>query len=129
MKSIILSTALILGATAPVFADTANAPGIVNATAAQQFVNIALESDNGNTRLFAATSVRGQLDQSNVSVSTSGVSHNRAGVLFAAIDRASDDGSTRLFAGSPRTLFSNTPVNARAAAIFAEIAAQSADDH
>ncbi len=123
MKNLILSTALILGATVPAVAQQYNAPGVVNQTALEVFAAQAQRADNGNDRAFSLT--QDTRAASPATLSTRGTVSPQAREIFAGLARSSDNGATRALADNAGTLISGTAVNARAQAIFERLAIES----
>ncbi len=121
MKNLILSTALILGATVPAVAQDFKAPGVVNQTALQFFAAEAQRADNGNDRAFGLA--QDTRIGNSATLSTSGTTNPRAQAIFARMARSSDDGGNRALADTVGTVFPGQAINARAQAIFAELEA------
>ncbi|SMX43980.1 hypothetical protein [Actibacterium lipolyticum] len=117
MKTLALTTAIILGVAAPVLAG--------GPTASQIQEQIALESDDGNERFFAEYVAERGTTHGTVVVSSRNTAGNSADQIFARIAAESDDSNERFFAGSPVTVFHSAGgVNAKAVEIFAKLAAE-----
>jgi len=123
MKSLIVITALIMGVTAPAFAENFLAPGFANETAVKIFREAALSEGNGAERQLAGPIADASVGERFVTASRGDARNDVATAMFDAAARASDDGAERQKIGRPSTLLAGNVVNAEAARIFAEFAA------
>tara|TARA_R100001086_G_scaffold246154_1_gene177998 strand:- start:53 stop:460 length:408 start_codon:yes stop_codon:yes gene_type:complete len=121
MKKLALTTALLVGVSAPVFAGTFDASGYVNGTAARISADIAGQSDDGNDRLFAKSGTVLPSTAGHSAPASRGAVNSSAAEIFANLNAASDDGNDRLFVGNTGTVAGNGIINARAAAIFDQL--------
>lgn len=124
MKKLALTTALILGVSAPAFAqsqlekDLGVAPGVYSAAQIVALKSAAEQTGNDATVYFG--------DKSVAVMSSSNIANARAHSIAQSIAKASDDGNERLFAANVgKSPVGHGAINATAAAIFADIAAAS----
>ncbi|MGB8622516.1 MAG: hypothetical protein WCD16_06840 [Paracoccaceae bacterium] len=124
MKNLILTSALIIGASAPAFAQSqlemqlGVAPGVYSTAQLAQLKGVAGETGND-------AMVRLDVNKS-VTVSSSNAVPPTAVKIFADLQRAGDDTNARLFADNMKgTTFSGQSGNARAQAVLNQFTEQS----
>lgn len=110
MKKIILSTALILGAAAPVLAEGTKAPGFANDTTRQIAMQNMLSSDDGADRLAARHIADAPHGNSGSVLSSSNAVNATAARIFAGLTADADGGDVRLLSGAPVTVVSTSHV-------------------
>ncbi len=121
MHRIILSTALVIAAAAPVVAADYKFPVIVNASAMKIFIDEASRSDDGETRQLGNALMLRSRAGTDAILSTQNIIRPVGQEQFARLALEADDGAGRAQAGNPGTLIRYKVANNRAQTVFTNL--------